>query len=221
MSLSSRKMASHNPQEDLELNGSLLHQKMLAGELTAFAEIAEFALPILTERLMRRFPNLADPHLVDTAVIDALFKYQEKPTKYDPSKMRLDQYFYMSARGDLLNLLKTLKKDQVLVSLAEIVELDEENSEIKVELPSDIDVEGEVFMNLNPTWQTLCQLLPNSTDQEVLLLMIDGIRETSVYSEVLKITDLSAEKQFSIVKRNKDRIKKTLLRHKDSLDLMP
>jgi hypothetical protein len=49
--------------------------------------------------------------------------------------------------------------------------------------------------------------------------MMDGIRETDIYAEVLGITALSEHEQFLLVKRNKDRIKKKLLRHIDPSDL--
>ncbi len=196
-----------------------LHQRMLSGDVTVFAEIAEVALPLLTHRLSMKFPDLDDPHMVDTAVVTALLIYQKTPTQYNPNKLRLDQYLYMSARGDLLNFIKKQKKDMALVPLLEIVELEESDSEYGVEVQDDIDVEDEVIKKLSPTWRNICSLLPDNKDQEIIQLMMDGIRETETYAEVLGITALSEHEQFLLVKRNKDRIKKKLLRHIDPSDL--
>ena len=153
-----------------------------------------------------------------------LLNYQNNPFQYNPDKLSLDRYLYMSARGDLLNLLDRNKKDDVLIALPEIVELDEEDSEYKVEVPkvsSESDVEAEVFNKLSPTWRNLRQLFPDEVDQAMLQLIMDDIRETSYYADILGITDLPAAEQAAIVKRHKDRIKKKLIRNIDFLDLRP
>jgi len=223
MSLSSGRMDNQDPHEDLREMGNRLHQKMLAGDVTVFGEIAEFMFPIITDRLSRKFPNLDDPHLIDTAIVDALLNYEKNPYQYDPSKKRLDNYLYMSANGDLINLLERNKKDHVLVALPENVELDEEDSEYKVEVPevsSETNVEADVFARLSPTWRNLRQLFPDEVDQAMLQLILDNIRETSYYADVLGITELPPAEQAAIVKRHKDRIKKKLLRNIDPSDLM-
>ena len=207
------------PSENMDQAFDVLHQRMLSGDVTAFAEIAEACLPTLTGRLTKKIPNLDDPNLVDSAVVDALMSYQKNPSQFDPNKLRLDQYLYMSARGDLLNLLEKHKKDKVLLSLTEIVELYDENSEYGVEVPSDANVEEQVLEKLSPTWHNLRKLLPDPLDQAMLLLMMDGIRETNLFAEALNITDLPAKDQASIVKRHKDRIKKMILRHIDPSEL--
>ena len=122
-------MNKQDHRQDLRGLSNQLHQRMLVGDVTVFVEIAEIMLPIITGRLSRKFPNLDDPHLIDSAVVDALMSYEKNPSQYDPDKKRLDNYLYMSAWGDLVNLLEANKKDHVLVALPEIVELDEEDSE--------------------------------------------------------------------------------------------
>jgi hypothetical protein len=57
------------------------------------------------------------------------------------------------------------------------------------------------------------ELLEEPRDRAILRLMMDGVRETEEYAEVLQVHDLAQEEQREIVKRNKDRIKKTLQRH--------
>ena len=57
------------------------------------------------------------------------------------------------------------------------------------------------------------------TDRDLLWLMLEGTRETSIFSEALGITDLTEDEQKEIVKRNKDRIKKRIIRHIEPKDL--
>ena len=224
MSSSSGRMDNQESNQELRELGNRLHQRMLAGDVTAFGEIAELMLPVITERLSKKFPNLEDPHLVDTAVVDALLNYQNNPLQYDQSKKRLDNYLYMSARGDLINLLKRYEKDNILIPLPEIVELDDENSEYKArvpEIPSDANVESEVLNKLSPTWRNLRQLFPEDIDQALLMLILDNIRETRHYADILGIADLPIKEQRKIVKQHKDRIKVKLRRNIDFLDLTP
>jgi len=88
-------MCSANEMDDPGLN---LHQRLVAGDLTASAELAELFLPIITDRLARIFPQLDDVCMVDTAVEDALLNYIERPTQYKPEKLRLESYLVMSAK---------------------------------------------------------------------------------------------------------------------------
>ena len=59
---------------DLRILGNNLHQKLIAGDVTAPAEIAEIFLPRLVDKLQQRHPNLPDPHLIHMAADDALLR---------------------------------------------------------------------------------------------------------------------------------------------------
>jgi hypothetical protein len=205
--------------EEFEEVGLKFHQRLLAGDIIAFAEIAEYFLPILTSRLSRFYWNIDDPHLIDTAVEDALLNYQKDPAKYDPEKLPLDKYLYMSAKGDLRNLLVREEKYSKALSLAEIVELGPSNTEHTIELSDDPDIETQILINLSPTWAELERLFPEPVDRDLLWLMLEGTRESDMFSEALGITNLPGDEQKEVVKRNKDRIKKRILRHIDPKDL--
>ena len=87
--------------------GLHLHQQLLAGDPTATARIAEAFLPYVEQRLRRQFPPLDDPHMIQTAMVDALQNYFQRPAQFDPDQVKsASSYLYMSARGDLLNALK-------------------------------------------------------------------------------------------------------------------
>jgi hypothetical protein len=207
--------------EDVDLRqlGLILHQRMLNGDRTATAEIAEIFLPHIAKNLHRRYPQLDDPHLIETATEDAIISYFQRPEQFNPNKRSLGGYLRMSANGDLLNSLDKHKVDATQETLAEIVELDESNAEYGVEVEDEFDLETEVFTRLSPVWERLKNLLDNPMDQEMVLLMMENVRETSAFADVLGILDQSEKEQFTIVQRHKDRLKKTLQRHIDRSEL--
>ena len=210
-----------NMSEDLDLRllGASLHQRLLDGDLTASAEIAEVFLPRVVYKLQQRFPNLYDHHLVDTAADDAVFSYLQHPLQYNPVKLSLDGYLTMSARGDLLNLLRK-EKNQGMPKNAELVEIDspvrEHNTELKDE---SLSIEQQAFILTSPVWPLLGHLLPDLADREIALLILEGVRDTNEYAHALGIDHLPKTDQEAEVKRHKDRIKKTLQRHIDRSEL--
>jgi hypothetical protein len=199
--------------DPLKAMGRVLHQRLLDGDITAAAEIAELFMPVVIDKLGRGYPSLDDPHLIDTAVEEALVSYFERPEQYDPAKLDLAGYLRMSADGDLRNLLKKEKRIQSQQSLSEYVELSDDDTEHEAEVPDDFNLEALVFSHCSPVWQRLSDLLPDPVDQEIVLLMMEGERKTSVYADVLGISSRPSEEQAQVVKRHKDRIKKTLQRN--------
>jgi DNA-directed RNA polymerase specialized sigma24 family protein len=196
----------------LENPSRVLHQRVLDGDVTAPAEVAEAFMPLTINRLRRQYHNLHDPHLIDTAVEDALVNYFNRPQQYDPAKSSLASYLYMSARYDLLNLLERDKRYTEHLRLAEYVELDNSKTEHGVEIQDEFNLEALILSLNSPVWQRLSDLLPDPVDQEIVLLMMEGVRKTSVFADVLGISDHSVEEQAAIVKRHKDRLKKKLQR---------
>lgn len=190
-----------------------LHNRLISGDVIVSAELAEFFMPLLIGRLNRGFQNIDDPHLIETSVVDALMDYLTRPNQYDPSRGNLFSYLILKAKSDLLNYLRQNKKDQSFLNLAEIVELDEDSSVYGVELIDDIDIETIVIDKLSPIWNRLLSIIPDGKDQEIVKLMMNGVRETEIYAEVIGIQNLPDEDQFRIVKQNKDRLKKVIFRH--------
>ncbi len=124
----------------------------------------------------------------------------------------------MSAKWDLINVLASQKKD-ILFNLAEIVELTDGDIEQGIELIDPQDVEEIVSNRLSLTWRKLQSFLPDPVDQEMILAMMEGTRETGLYAEILGIGELTIVEQRQIVKRNKDRIKKILTRNINPAEL--
>jgi hypothetical protein len=199
----------------IEELGKELHQRMIGRDPIAFAEIAESYLPLVTDKLAKRYPTLYDPDLINTAVVDAFYSYLDKPERYRPEKGSLVNYLLISAEGDLRNLLAR-DKNKNYIPLDEDVELSEVNGEYIVEtaiLNSEDNVEELVIAKTSLVWGLIKEHLPDLRDQEICKLLMENIRETEEFSKILGLQDLSIEEQRVIVKRHKDRIKKTLLRN--------
>jgi len=208
-----------NDDRDLNQNTHHLHQRIVAGDVTATVELAELMLPVLTSRLRKGiYPSLFDDHLIDIAVTDAILNYFANPNQFQPEARSLTGYLLMSAKGDLLNYLHPRKLDQISIGIAEDVEHRDIYSEKSIEgsvIIDDVNVEEEVFLRLSPINSQIQELFTDSKDQELASMIISEIRETKEYANVLGISHLSFAEQQEIVKKHKDRIKKVIVRKID------
>lgn len=198
--------------------GEELHQQLLNGDLTAPARIFETFLPLLVSRLKSKYRYLDDPHLAESAADDALLDYVGNPGQFLPQIKRLDTFLLLVAERDLLNMLRS-EKNSGLPPKMPVVELEAADGEYRVE-NGDLSVEEQVLLLTSPIWDKLEGLLPNTTDQKIVRLLMENERSTDVFAAVLGISDQSPEEQFAEVKRHKDRIKKTLQRHLGRPDLI-
>jgi RNA polymerase sigma-70 factor, ECF subfamily len=206
--------------DGLRMLGADLHAALLAGDVTAPARIAEAFMPPLVERTGVGFGSLGDPHLVATAVEDALISYFERPGQYDPTRLDLFGYLYMSARGDLLNMVSKSRREPAVLRLGD-VELAPDSQEQTIDLPDDTNVEDEVLLRLSSVWQQLVALFPQPKDQEMVRLLIDRERDTEAYATVLGILEWPEDERAREVKRHKDRLKKRILRLIDPAEFAP
>jgi RNA polymerase sigma-70 factor (ECF subfamily) len=199
-------------EESLERDeGDRLHARMLAGEPTAPSEVAQRYLEPLIAQLARRHPNLPDPHLVESAVDDALLSYLMRPDQFDPRRLSLERYLRMSAHGDLLNALRAHAAR--LNPQRQRVALDDALAEQEVESPLDLTVEEQAAISQSPVWGRLHELVPDAVDYTMVLLMMDGERSTEAYADALGLGALPADDKAAEVKRHKDRLRKHLRRH--------
>jgi hypothetical protein len=211
-----------NEDQALRERALTLHVMIMAGDVTAPAELAELVLPILTERLGKKYPNIFDPDLIDIAVTDAILNYFAHPDRYKPEILSLISYLFMSANGDLLNYLQPKSVDRNSLQLSEDVELRDRYSEIptvSVVAVDDANVEEDAFALLSSVNSKLQDLFPDPGDQELVALLMTGVRETEEYAKALGIDHLSFSEQQEIVKNHKDRIKKMITRKIDPKEL--
>ena len=197
-------------QFDLKELGERLHQRLLSGsDLTATSEIAEAFLPAIVRSLAKGYPRLPDPHLIHTAADDALINLFEHPARFDPARGDLFAYLRIRARSYLLNSL-----DQQKGSQNKVVELDEARTVYEMEAHDETDAETALISRefQAGVMRQLRQVFTDPADLRVVALLIEGVRETQAFAEVLGVADRPIEEQKRLVKQAKDRVNKILER---------
>ena len=190
-----------------------IHQRILRHDATAFAELCETALPQLTHFLQDTFPN-QETQLNETTAIDCLLDYQQRPKQYNVGKISLFAYLRMAARYDLLSAIAKESRNARLVA-----SLDEPDIDSLPALPGDLETHWELDEWLSDqTNLSLSEILDridielDGTEKQVLWLMLEGVRDSHRYAQLLDMASLSPEEQRLEVKRVKDRILKKLSR---------
>lgn len=184
-----------------------LHERLLADDPTVSAEVCERYLTPIVKALRRKFADVAkrDETLIMDAATDALLNYIEAPRKFDPERGRLFSYLIMSAEGDLRNAL--VRQRRVSEKTVDFVELQQicRNKGIG-------QASAERGLDSQKIWNRIHQLVPDPTDQAVVQLLLDGVREYDAYAEAMGIMELPAQERRKEVKRVKDRLKARLKR---------
>lgn len=132
-----------------------------------------------------------------------MLAYFERPDKFVPAKGSLLGYLYLDAFHDLLNLIKQQEK---------FVELRPLLPEHEVQAVEAENPETRLLTQDSPLVRRALDSVTSPVDRDLLELMLEGVRETAAYSVVLGITDRRPREQAQVVKRHKDRLKKTLQR---------
>ena len=188
-----------------------LHQRLLDGDLVASQELAAALLLPVVDRVKQRFLGLDDESLVFDAAADAILSYAERPSQYDPQRLRLLSYLVMSADGDLKNALRRRQRQADREFPMRDVELllDARNPEEEEET---YPVDHAVAPQIEEVARRVREVLPDPVDQQFVGLMIQGERRTDAFANVLGIADMEVKRQRKIVKQHKDRLKKRLAR---------
>jgi DNA-directed RNA polymerase specialized sigma24 family protein len=198
--------------QNLDQFAASLHQRLCSGDEVASSALAELFLPIVTKGLRRKYPNLPDPDWVPTACADALMNYLNVPEKYMPDRGRLLTYLWKSAEGDLLNLMAKERRRSAHETGERVVELRHPEREVSTKSMMPPEIESQALAEASPTVTRAMALLDSAEDREFVELMMSGVRATEKFAAVLRISHLSSLEQAATVKRNKDRIKKTIQR---------
>ncbi|MBN1121839.1 MAG: sigma-70 family RNA polymerase sigma factor [Anaerolineae bacterium] len=189
------------------------HRRIVSNDPTAFAELCEIALPHLITFLEQAFPG-QDAHQRETIAIDILLDYRRRTDQFDPKRLSLFAYLRMAAKYDMLNLIrKNQRRERHLEPIdGEFVELSEsdgnqyrreETLQEWVEQYTDLSLR-EIFVEVETQLE--------DPEAQVLVMMLERVRSTAEYAEVLGITQLDETSQRREVKRVKDRIMKRLER---------
>ena len=198
--------------DELNATGERLHRKLLGGDALAFSKIAELFLTPLVNALGRKFHNLSDPHLPNHAVADALLNYLVAPEKFDPARGKLFTYLWVAAHSDLLNHLEAERKHASRKTNEKVVELRPVHTVNKTEGEQDPEKEVLLAEQASLIQMKINNIISDESDRKVVALMLDGVRETAPYAEILAVSDKPFAEQRALVKRAKDRIKIALQR---------
>lgn len=184
-----------------------LHTRLTAGSPTASAEIAELLYEWLLARLRAAVAYASSDDVADVTS-EVLVRYFADPTRFRPDLGKsLSGFLLMDARGDLLNLLNSPRRRPATAPLSDTVadQLEDRNIGAMTTERS--------LAHLPRRLDALVQaLLPDPTDRRVLELMMDGVRDSDAYADLMGLRQRSREVQAREVKRAKDRIRARLKR---------
>lgn len=185
-----------------------IHRRLLSDDPTAPSQLARVYLEPVVAHLRARFPDVRDRDLLWDAAADAILNYAEDPSTYDPQKRGLFGYLKMSARGDLLNALdRERRRTTVELEVVGRNKLQEDDEE-----EHGSERTPEAVGHSDETMRKVHEALPDPRDRRMLHLMMEQVRETRAFADVLGIQNEDEAEQRRIVKRNKDRIKKRIQR---------
>jgi hypothetical protein len=197
------------PLADESRTGRVLHERLLAGEPTAFDEILVRYYEYLVAQLgwfvrSRNLDRVADEDTRRDAAVDAFESYRKVPARYDPAKGKtLGGFLRMAAEGDLKNRLsKQRPPDQLrLVGLE-----DEDWNRVIADDPAvEDDVSAQV--DAEALYEEALALAEDREERIVAQLWWLGEeRRTAVYAVALSIGQLDPGEQAAYVQRIKDRL---------------
>lgn len=187
-----------------------IHQRLLARDPIAPAELVAAYLEPLIHGLQQRYPSVPDEHVIYDAVIDTLLDYSAHPSRFDPTRSPLLNYLRMSAHRDLLNALQKERRRQQRQQRVQ-----QHLRAAPVELHSSDGNRGQeddTAAAVDELRQRMFEVVTDARDRQLLHLILAGERQTKHYAAVLGIQELDPVEQRRIVKRHKDRLKKQLER---------
>jgi hypothetical protein len=187
---------------------SQIHERLLAGDATAPAELIEMVLEGLSERLSKKHPKFRGTEMLADALTDALMDYVKRPAQFDPLKGSLPGFLLMAADRDLLNAFAKAKRRMQREIYLEDVELAADGGNLVIQ--------GEdvgILLDSEDMWQEIKKLFSGPKDSETLRLMLEGERSTEAFVKVLGLDGLTLPEQRRQVKQHKDRIAKRIERY--------
>ncbi len=190
-----------------------LHQRLLAQDPTAANDVADAYLESLVVWLGETDARAPEDVRIEAAE-DAILALIRKPDSYSPKRQTLEVYLRLSARGDLLNLLRKERRHGKGRTSWSSVELSPDAGKYlgRTDDPA-------LPLRLAEERRSVAEAIPDSvrrglseTDQCALELIHQKERRTSVYAALYGLLHLPANEQRRAVKRHKDRLKNVMKR---------
>ena len=192
-----------------------IHERLVADDPVAPAELAENILDIIIKKLSAKYYYLNDSSLIIDAVSDAILGYIKNPRQFNPSKRGLLGYLQMAAEGDLKNALSKISRRCKKELISDDVELTLLGGNISLRrgITHNDAIFSEDKQKLKKVHITISTLFKNPKDFKIAEMILEGERSTAAFSTVLGLQGLSIAGQKREVKQHKDRIKKRLERY--------
>lgn len=192
-----------------------VYQRLLAQEADAPNDFIELLLDPLIVALEKRFPNLPDSDLIRDVVTDTLLQFVPAPEQYQSERGSLWNYLFMDAWRDIQNAVakehrrrtKEIPLDPVAHDRADGNNIEEEVVQRLEFMSRTGGKDIQAFLN------ELHSVIFNPRDWQIVLLMLQGERSTSVFATVLGIEHLPITHQRKQVKQAKDRLRQRLKRY--------
>ncbi len=199
---------SRNDEEVLHL-----HHRLLERDPTAAHDLAASYLGPLVDWLSATDAGAPEDVRLEAAE-EALLSLIRDPRSFSPDLQTLEVYLRMSARGDLLNLLrKERRHHRGHISLESV----EHSADAGKYLGRDDD--PLLPLRISEEAGRIAASVPEAvrrklsdTDLRALELMLRGERRTSAFAELWELHQLPPGEQADEVNRRKDRLKKMLKR---------
>jgi DNA-directed RNA polymerase specialized sigma24 family protein len=186
-----------------------LHERLLAGDVTATSELFELAHRALARVLRSRQGRRLEWDDASDAATDAILSYAAEPGRFDPSRASLFGYLTLIANRDALNLLRKRRghhrKHEALV---------EHEAEGGKNTEWQPNARIDATRILEEHFDTVIQ---DAGDEHVLELYLLGERDTDAYAIKLGISHLDPAEKQRIVKQRRDRVEQRLRRLKEAL----
>lgn len=179
------------------------HGRLLAGSRTASDPLFRLLAGQIVRYLARFFPH-ADEHLLQDAMVDAVWDHCERPARYDPTRgIPLDGYLQMAAWRNAFNLVRGERRRKAAERRAV------EGSE-SIRLVADDPLAGNIFQEEVDQYLAV---LADERDRQFMRLMIADETNPRRLADALDLpAGLPPDELRAAVKRATDRIRKTLAR---------
>lgn len=200
------------------VDGHAIWLRLRSDDPTAPADLADAYFEPLARWLARLFPRVDVDQCFDAAV-SAVTTLAKNPGSYRPDRKNdLYAYLRMAARGDLLNLLRSERRRAGHQASLEVVELSPKLGKYLRDDAADPSLIVEASEGDAAARADLAALIERISDglttgqQKVLELICNGERKNDRFAQALGLENLPLDEQRRAVKREKDRLKKRLLR---------
>jgi RNA polymerase sigma-70 factor (ECF subfamily) len=184
-----------------------LHQRLLQRDPVAPQQIAEALLTPLASWLAQTNPHAAEDRCLEAAT-EALVTLFKNPAAYRPEKAHLEVYLRLSARGDLLNLLrKERRHSRGRVPLDAVAHSRQAGKYLGKDddpaISAQLDEEHRRAASVAPA---VCAGL-EARELRVLDLLLQGERRTAVLARAFGIDDRPTAEQRKVIKQVKDKLR--------------